>query len=129
MKKEKDFYSVVEMICLEDPRYKADAYEFIMQALYFTQNKLKKDTHVTGKELLEGVRSFIIEQYGPMAKTVFAHWGITKTEDLGNIVFNLINKKILSKTEEDSLNDFKEVYDFETAFGNVLRDAVIKDAA
>jgi len=128
MKKEKDFYLVVEQICVKDKRYKADAYEFIMQALYFTQNKLKKDKHVSGKELLEGVRDFIIEQYGPMSKTVLAHWGIKKTEDLGNIVFNLIDKQILSKTEEDSLEDFKNVYDFEAAFGNVLRDVVIKES-
>lgn len=127
MKEQKDFYHIVEEICEKDRRYKPDAYEFIIQALHFTQKKLQRKAHVTGKELLEGLRDFSIEQFGPMSKTVLAHWGIKKTQDFGNIVFNMIDKKLLSKTEEDSIVDFKEVYDFEAVFANVLRDSVIKD--
>jgi len=127
MEEKKDFYQVSEDIYAKDNRYKPDSYEFVMQALHFTQTKLKKESHVNGKELLEGIRDFAIEQYGPMARTVLKHWGITKTEDFGNIVFNMINEKILSKTEDDSIDDFKEVYNFDAAFGNVLRDSVIKN--
>ena len=126
MAEKKDFYQVVEEICAADSRYKADVYEFVLQALHFTQTKLKRETHVTGKELLEGIREFAIEQYGPMVKTVLSHWGINKTEDFGNVVFNMVNKKLLSKTETDSIDDFKNVYDFEIVFANVLRDSVIK---
>lgn len=126
MEEKKDFYQVVEDVCAEDKRYKADAYEFLMQALHFTQSKLKREKHVTGRELLEGIREFAIEEYGPMAKTVLGHWGINKTEDFGNIVFNMVDKKLLSKTQEDSIDDFKEVYDFQAAFGNVLGDSRIK---
>lgn len=72
------------------------------------------------------MREFVIEQYGPMAKVVLNHWGVYNTQDLGNIVFNLVEKKILSKTDGDSIADFKDVYDFEVAFGNVLRDSTIK---
>jgi uncharacterized repeat protein (TIGR04138 family) len=126
MEEKKDFYLSVEEIVLADSRYKADAYEFVMQALHFTQNKLKRETHVTGKELAEGIRDYAIEQYGPMAKTVLAHWGIHKTQDFGFIVFNMIEKQMLSKTDSDSLEDFKDVYDFEAAFGNVLRDSTIE---
>jgi uncharacterized repeat protein (TIGR04138 family) len=125
MGQEKDFYQLVEDICVKDSRYKPDSYEFVMQALYFTQGKLKREAHITGGELLEGIRQFSIEQYGPMAKTVLNHWGITKTEDFGNIVFNLVDNKLLSKTDTDSLDDFKNVYDFEAVFGNVLRDSII----
>lgn len=125
-KEQKDFYQVVEGIVRQDDRYHLDAYEFLMQALYFTQKKLKREGHLRGRELLEGIRKFAIEQYGPMAKTVLSHWGVTKTEDFGNIVFNMLAKKLLSKTEEDSLKDFKDVYDFEVVFANVLRDSVIK---
>ena len=71
----KDFYQAVEEICARDSRYKADAYEFLMQTLGFTQKKLKRETHVTGRELLEGIKEFAIQQYGPMAKTVLRHWG------------------------------------------------------
>jgi len=125
--KKKDFYKLVEEVCLKDRRYKTDAYEFVMQALHFTQGKLKKKAHLSGKELLLGIKDFAIEQYGPMSKTVLEHWGVTKTEDFGNIVFNMVERSILSKTADDSVNDFKQVYDFQEAFCNVLRDVVIKE--
>jgi uncharacterized repeat protein (TIGR04138 family) len=127
MQEQKSFYQIIEEICATDGRYKPDAYEFLMQALHFTQSKLKKAGHVTARELLEGIREFVIKQYGPMVKIVLNHWGITKTEDFGNIVFNMVDRKLLSKTDEDSVDDFKDVYDFEAVFGNVLRDSVIKE--
>jgi len=127
MKEKKDFYQVIEEICVKDPRYKGDAYEFVMQALYFTQKKIKRQGHMSGKELSEGIRDFAIQEYGPMVKTLLCHWGITKTEDFGNIVFNMIGKKVLSKTEEDSVDDFKDVYDFEKTFNNILRECVLKE--
>ena len=127
MKEKKDFYQVIEEICVKDPRYKPDAYEFVMQALYFTQKKIKRQGHMSGKELLEGIRDFAVQEYGPMAKTLLYHWGISKTEDFGNIVFNMIGKKVLSKTENDSVADFRDVYDFEKTFGNILRESVIKE--
>lgn len=124
MGERKDFYQIIEEICARDNRYKPDSYEFMMQALHFTQGKLKRQTHVTGKELLEGIREFAIEQYGSMTEIVLRHWGITKTEDFGNIVFNTVNEGLLSKTDSDSINDFKDIYDFKEVFGNVLRDSV-----
>lgn len=126
MEEAKNFYQTVEEICLSDKRYKPDAYEFLMQALHFTQGKLKRKGHITGRELLEGIREFAIEQYGAMAKMVLRHWGITKTQDFGNIVFALIEKKVLSKTETDSLDDFKDIYDFEVAFANILHHTLPK---
>jgi uncharacterized repeat protein (TIGR04138 family) len=127
MEEKKNFYQIVEEICARDNRYKPDSYEFVMQALNFTQKKLARQTHISGKELLEGIREFAIAQYGVMAKTVFSHWGITKTEDFGAIVFTMVDAKILSKTETDSIDDFKAGYDFEEAFGNIFRNIVIKD--
>ena len=120
------FYEVVEEICNQDKRYKPDAYEFLLQGLGFTQNKLKKEAHVTGVELAYGLRDFAINQYGALACRVLEYWGINQTEDFGNIVFNMIEKKLLSKTEEDRLADFNAVYDFKAAFGNVLSDIVIE---
>jgi uncharacterized repeat protein (TIGR04138 family) len=120
------FYDVVEEICNQDKRYKPDAYEFLLQGLGFTQNKLKKQAHVTGVELAYGLRDFAINQYGALASRVLAHWGINQTQDFGNIVFNMIEKKLFSKTQEDSLEDFNAVYDFKSAFDNVLSDIVIE---
>ena len=126
MEEKMNFYQLVRELYAEDSRYHPDSYEFIMQALTFTQKKLKKQTHVNGRELSEGLRDFAIDQYGPMAKTVIKHWGVSRTEDFGNIVFNMIEKKLLSKSEEDSLLDFDAVYDFKAAFSNVLADSVIE---
>jgi uncharacterized repeat protein (TIGR04138 family) len=111
-----NFQQKVEEIVRQDLRYKADAYEFLMQALMFTQKGLKKQGHVSGRELSEGARDFALEQYGPMARVVLGHWGIKSTQGLGDIVFNMIENGLLGKTEEDSRADFKDVYDFEEAF-------------
>jgi uncharacterized repeat protein (TIGR04138 family) len=127
MEKKNNFYETIEEICIQDRRYKPDGYEFVMQALYFTQDKLKVQRHVSGKELLEGIRELIIQKYGVMAKTVLSHWGITTTQDFGNLVFNMVSNKVLAKTDTDSIEDFKDVYDFEAAFGNILKDLIIKD--
>jgi uncharacterized repeat protein (TIGR04138 family) len=118
------FFDLVEQICGRDKRYKADAYEFVLQGLGFTQNKLKRQAHVTGKELALGLRDYAIEQYGALAQQVLSHWGISQTQDFGEIVYNMIEKKLLSKSEEDYLADFNSVYDFQPAFANVLADTV-----
>ncbi|MDP2939434.1 MAG: hypothetical protein Q8O13_05090 [Candidatus Omnitrophota bacterium] len=111
-----EFSEKIEEICQKDSRYKSDAYEFLMEALFYTQKTLKKAYHVTGKELLEGIRQLVLERFGPMVLIVLEHWGIKKTEDFGEIVFNLVNRGLLKKTEEDKISDFKDVFDFKEAF-------------
>ena len=122
-----NFYAIVDEICLKDSRYKPESYEFVMQGLRFTQGRFKKEGHLSGRELLDGLRQFAIEQYGSLAERVLNHWGINSTLDFGNIVFNLIEKKVLSKTDEDSLEDFRDAYDFKKAFANILRKSIIRD--
>ncbi|MCU0650680.1 MAG: hypothetical protein MUC52_00400 [Candidatus Omnitrophica bacterium] len=122
MDKARKFYEVVETLCEKDTRYKPDSYEFVMQALAFTQKKLKKTGHVTGKELLDGIRQYALKTYGPMARTVLEFWGIHTTEDFGNIVFNMITVKLFSKTEDDTIDDFKDVYRFDSAFKRQVPD-------
>lgn len=120
------FYDLVEEICNRDKRYKPDAYEFVLQGLNFTQKKLKRKTHVSGAQLSFGLRDYAINQYGALASRVLAHWGIKQTQDFGNIVFSMIEKKLLAKAQEDSPADFNAVYDFKSAFANVLADSVIE---
>ncbi len=115
------FTEALDSIVVTDPRYQREAYVFLRDALDFTtkqQKKVKGATvrHVAGPELLDGVRQYALKEFGPMAMTVFAYWGVKSTEDIGNMVFNLIGAGIFGKTEEDSINDFKNVYDFEEAF-------------
>jgi len=118
------FFDLVDDICSRDQRYKPDAYEFVLQGLNFTQDKLKKQAHVTGRELAFGLRDYAIEQYGALAQRVLSHWGISLTRDFGEIVYSMIDKKLLSKSDEDHLSDFDSVYDFDSAFANVLADTV-----
>ncbi len=115
-----NFINKIDEVIARDARYKADAYEFVMQALFFTQKKLKRKDHVSGKEMLEGIKEHALSQYGPMAKTVVEHWGIYTTSDFGQIVFNMIEAGLMKKTQDDSLEDFKDVYDFKNAF-NVFK--------
>ncbi|MFA5362505.1 MAG: Minf_1886 family protein [Candidatus Omnitrophota bacterium] len=122
-----NFYAVVEDICERDKRYKPDSYEFVMEGVRFSQMRFKKAGHVSGRELAEGVRELAVKKFGPMAKSVLQYWGMTRTEDIGNIVFNMIDKKILQKTEMDTLDDFKDVYNFEEAFKNVLSDITLSE--
>ncbi|MDD2702434.1 MAG: hypothetical protein PHC33_00255 [Candidatus Omnitrophica bacterium] len=122
-----NFYVVIEDICERDKRYKPDSYEFVMEGVRFSQLCLKKTGHVSGRELSEGLRELAVKKFGPMAKSVLQYWGITRTEDIGNIVFNMIDKKILQKTETDTLDDFRDVYSFEEAFKNVLSDITLAE--
>lgn len=109
------FISQVKKITEMDSRYKPDAYEFLMESLWFTQERLKRKGHVNGRELLEGLRECVLEQYGPMAKTVLEHWGVRTTEDIGEIVFNMVEAGLLSKTDKDTREDFKQVFKFDEA--------------
>ena len=111
-----NFYEKVQEIVAADLRYKADAYEFVMQALMFTQNKSKRQGHLSGRELLEGIRKYALDQFGPMTVTVFEYWGIKTTDDIGAVVFTMVDNGLMSKTEQDSPADFKDVYNFSEAF-------------
>jgi uncharacterized repeat protein (TIGR04138 family) len=115
------FAEALDSIVTSDPRYQREAYIFLRDALDFTtkqQKKAKGTTvrHVSGPELLEGVRQYALKEFGPMVITVFESWGIRATEDVGHMVFNLINAGIFGKTDEDSIEDFKNIYDFQEAF-------------
>ena len=121
----------------EDRRYALDAYVFVFDALGYAQNVLEMGTehesepvgdpqpeeqesaperHVSGQELCDAIRRFALEQFGLMAKAVLNSWGVRRTGDFGEIVFNLIRIGQMRKTPDDNREDFEEVYDFETAF-------------
>lgn len=110
------FLENLEKIFKKGSRYKPEAYQFVISALNFTVKKFKKPRHITGRELLEGIRQYALEQFGPMARAVLEHWGVTTTEDFGEIVFDLVEVGLLGKTEEDNKEDFKNGYDFKVAF-------------
>jgi uncharacterized repeat protein (TIGR04138 family) len=108
-----------------DPRYAYEAYEFVFAALAHTQKMLgrvppadappEQDHHVSGPQLLDGVRDLALREFGLMARTVFRMWGINRTDDFGEIVFNLVEANLMSKTSEDDRLDFHAVYDLDQA--------------
>lgn len=119
-----DFTEIVAQICKEDTRYDRKAYDFVRLGLEHTVKELRKrdaaraerSRHVSGPELLDGLRAYALDQFGPLAKTVLNEWGISACSDFGEIVFNLIEYNVFSKTENDRREDFADVFDFDEAF-------------
>jgi uncharacterized repeat protein (TIGR04138 family) len=99
------------------PRYQETAYVFVLSALHHVIEHLPEPRHITGRELAEGVRDLAISRFGPMAREVLEHWGVTRTGDVGELVFALVEAGILIKQDEDELSDFEDVFDFDEAFG------------
>lgn len=115
------FQEAVEQLAQRDPRYHEQAYYFLREGLDFSIKLLQKPAagparHVSGTELLEGLRQFALQEYGPLARTVLKHWGITRCEDFGELVFNLVEAGVLGKTDQDKREDFAGGFDFTTAF-------------
>jgi uncharacterized repeat protein (TIGR04138 family) len=118
---EVSFEQAVDLIRAKDARYDDNAYAFVREALDHTQKNIGKDTrgrirHVSGQELLGGIRDYALGQFGPMAMTVFEEWGIRSCQDFGDIVFNMVEIGLLAKTDNDSPADFAGGYDFYEAF-------------
>jgi uncharacterized repeat protein (TIGR04138 family) len=119
--KQTDFNEALRKILEQDTRYAPEAYLFLREALDFTIKLLQKPDkgparHVSGAELLDGIRQFALQEFGPLALRVLNHWGVKRCEDFGEIVFNLVDSGALGKTEEDRREDFAGGYDFERAF-------------
>ena len=116
-----NFDETVDVIIAKDTRFARDAYTFVREALDFTQKLAVKEArggirHVSGQELLAGIRQFALEQFGPMAATVFEEWGVKNCRDFGEIVFNMVEIGLLAKTDKDTRDDFQNGYDFTDAF-------------
>ena len=100
----------------KDARYTVQAYLFVRDGLDHTVRNLETPRHVSGQELLQGMREYALAEYGPVAKRVLSEWGINECVDFGNIVFNMISVGLLGKTDEDTIEDFMGGYDFHDAF-------------
>lgn len=117
-----DFGEALDVIRKKDFRYERDAYHFLRDALDYTIKQRKKareggpSGHVTGQQLLEGIRLYALKQFGPMVPTVLEYWGVRRCDDFGEMVFNLISVGIFGKTESDTIDDFRGAYTFHAAF-------------
>jgi len=116
---ELSFDEALKRIQSKDPRYHPEAYAFVREALDHTQKTIARSSkgrarHITGKELLAGIREFALAQFGPMAMSLLEEWGVHSCEDFGELVFNMIEVGWLAKTEKDSRADFQGYDFFET---------------
>jgi len=109
---------IISKIKKEGSAFDSKAFYFIYEALEYTMHKLEVRGHVSGQQLLEGIRRLALEKFGMLAPTVFNQWGVYKTEDFGRIVFKLVENNAMGRTEEDAEEDFQGVYDFDNAFLN-----------
>lgn len=120
------YHAGIAELVRRDPRYTYEAYEFLFAALNYTQKTLGRTPHlepgsesgpqhVSGRELLEGARQLALREFGLMARVVFRMWGIERTADFGEIVFNLVEASLMSKTDEDTRLDFHDVFDLDQA--------------
>jgi len=116
---EPDALEKIRDLSRKDGRYSPEAYVFLFRGLdRILKNppRGKAPGHVSGKELLAGIRELALEEFGYLARTVFESWGVRATRDFGEAVFVLVNAGLMGKTEQDRVEDFDEVFDFEAAF-------------
>lgn len=122
-----DIEEAIRECVRKDPRYRPQAYHAVRlgldQAQRLVHGEPKKGAkaaarsrHVSGPQVLEGFRQHCLEAYGPMAYPLLGNWGVRRTADVGNIVFNLIDSGLFGKSEEDRHEDFAAVYDFKEVF-------------
>jgi uncharacterized repeat protein (TIGR04138 family) len=110
------FEERLKAVAARDGRYAVAAYRFVYEALDFTVKRIGRKRHVTGRELLEGIKDLAIEQFGGLALMVFGVWGVRVTGDFGNIVFNLVDANLMSRSDSDTRQDFEDVFDFKDVF-------------
>jgi uncharacterized repeat protein (TIGR04138 family) len=128
------FQEALERLFAIDSRYHPEAYVFLRDALEATLKRRKKtrkevSPHVGAAELLDGFRLHALQEFGPMAITVFGYWGVHSSEDIGSMVFNLVQVGVFGKTDEDTPESFREGYDFVEAFVRPFRPAPEKLSA
>ena len=126
----------IRQLLEEDTRYTLEAYQFVREALAYandvlqmsgeetmdeTEETAEVEHHLSGQQLCEAIRQYAVEQYGYMTQVVLKSWGITCTSDFGEIVYNLINIKMMKKSPHDRREDFDDVYDFDQAFREDFR--------
>lgn len=136
-----EFPHPIYKVLHEDDRYSVEAYQFVREALSYAQDVLglglgestradeskQAERHMTGQQLCEASRLYALEQFGLMAKTVLAAWGIRTTDDLGEIVYNLIKVDLMKKSDNDRREDFDSVFDFEAGLTEAFQFTAVDE--
>jgi uncharacterized repeat protein (TIGR04138 family) len=120
--------TVLELVVEDLGVYPVEAYHFVQDGLQYTVNRIYGSVkqpgrcrHVTGQQLCHGLREFAAKKWGYLAQTVMRRWNITETIDFGRIVFSLARHNVMSTTPEDTIEDFRNIYEFSKAFEAAYR--------
>lgn len=119
----------IDELASADPRYAPDAYHFVFEVLDYVLEtaaarrggRIDSDRHVSVGQLLEGMREYALDQFGPLARLVLERWGVRRTEDFGEIVFTLVEQRLLNKQDDDRISDFRNGFNFREAFDRAWR--------
>ncbi len=123
MSQPRDFWQAMAEIRKFPDAYHADAYVFLMHGLEFTMRSIDERRHVNGQELLRHVCQYAKQEYGMLAYDVLRSWGIERGQDVGAIVFHLVDTGVLSKRDSDSIDDFSGVVDLKQELEDRYFDA------
>jgi uncharacterized repeat protein (TIGR04138 family) len=107
---------LLEQVADTHQRFPPSAYAFVLAALEFCQERRPSRGHIDGGELACACRDFALDRFGLTARTVLSHWGVSRTQDIGDIVYHLIDAGLLVSQPQDRLEDFDDVFDFVEAF-------------
>ncbi len=119
-------------LAAQDRRYPLEAYHFVFEALDDVLEREERglrasgesappDRHISVDRLLEGLREYALDQFGPLARLVLERWNIFRTEDFGEIVFSLVEQRLLNKQDGDRKSDFRNGFNFREAFDRAWR--------
>jgi uncharacterized repeat protein (TIGR04138 family) len=112
----------IRQLALRDGRYSPEAFRFLFESLEHAVRLAGKEEaegtarHVTGQEVLAGMRAYAALAFGPLAAHVWRSWGVKDTMDWGRIVFLLVEEGMLRRRDEDDIEDFRAGFDFDLAF-------------
>ena len=99
----------VEKLVAADPSYRREGYSLVLETLGFALARLGERRHLTAAEVVASLVDYACEQYGPLAQSVLAEWGLVSPADVGRIVYKLIGAGLLAASAEDSPDDFPAV--------------------
>lgn len=122
MSSEPSKQTLLAQILQKDPRYPVEAYLFVSQAVnliskaIMAKRKTARNRHISGLQLLNGMKQLLLGKYGCMAIDVLTAWNIFTTDDFGNIVFNLAEVQLLGTSDNDTREDFHNRFSFHDAF-------------
>jgi uncharacterized repeat protein (TIGR04138 family) len=117
----------IEELVRQDRRFPPAAYMLVFEGLESALAKLPARRHVTPRELADGVRECALREWGLLARTVLESWNVRSTADIGDVVFNLIERKLLVAGAEDNRTQFEDVFDFQEAFDRAFLDGLERD--